>query len=550
MGRGPIASTTAQLGHLRELTLSLGDAVTIDDVARATLSAAVALPGVLRAGLALTQGAGRELQFVSSHETADAATVRWSLIDAYDDLPLTHAVRDSADVDVPTLDDLESRFPDILERQRSIGTRSLVALALVRNEECLGGLMLSFDTEFAHHDDGDRDFLGAFAAQVTQAVRRGLAYQIQHTNSEQLQRSLMPHGLPDLDGLALGSYYQPGGLNVDVGGDWYDVIELPDGTVVVALGDVMGKGMEAAIVMGEVRSALRAYAILDPTPGVVLDRLDRLVTSFAVPEQIVTLLYGLIDARRTSMRLSVAGHPGPLLIPAVGMPTVLGNQLGPALGFGAGPWPETTFTVAADSTVLFFSDGLVKSRTVDIEGGIGLLREEVSAMGSRRRNPRELCARLSERVRREDADDDVTVLALAVTASRHERSATTRLPADVSAAGIARRFVIASLAAWDVDDDVAGVAELCVSELVTNAVIHSGTEPEVTVRIDDTTVLVLVHDQGNRGTVERMAEYDPMSVSGRGLTLVDALADTWSAEHNADGTTVWFELALTDREAV
>jgi serine phosphatase RsbU (regulator of sigma subunit)/anti-sigma regulatory factor (Ser/Thr protein kinase) len=537
-------TTTEQLGHLRGLTLALGDAVTIDEVARTALAAAMDLPGVLRAGLALSQGAGRQLQFVSTDETADASAVRWCLIDAYDDLPLTHAVRDAADVYVPTLDDLGDRFPDILERQRSMGTRSLAALSLVRNQECLGGLLLSFDTEMSL-DLGDRDFLAAFAAQVTQAVRRGLAYQIQHTNSEQLQRSLMPHSLPELDGLALGSYYQPGGLNVDVGGDWYDVIELHDGSVVVALGDVMGKGVEAAIVMSEVRAAMRAYAILDATPGVVLDRLDRLVTSFAVPEQIVTMLYGLINPARTSMRLSIAGHPAPLMIPAVGMPTVLEGELGPALGLNAGPWPENTFTLAADSTVLFFSDGLVESRTVDLAHGIELLQSELAGMGPRRRNPRELCARLSERVRHEDADDDVTVLATAVTAARHEHSASTTLPADATAAGIARGFVTGNLAAWGVDDELAGIAELCVSELVTNAVIHSSTEPEVTVRMDDSTVLVLVHDHGNRGTVERMVEYDPMSVSGRGLTLVDALTTAWSAEHNADGTTVWFELELS-----
>ena len=136
------------------------------------------------------------------------------------------------------------------------------------------------------------------------------------------------------------------------------------------------------------------------------------------------------------------------------------------------------------------------------------------------------------------------MLAASVTAARPEHTASTKLPADPTAAGIARGFVTDKLAAWGVDDELAGVAELCVSELVTNAVIHSNTEPEVTVRMDDSTVLVLVHDQGNRGTVERMEEYDPMSVSGRGLTLVDALTTAWSAEHNADGTTVWFELEL------
>src|SRR5436190_11737106 len=109
-------------------------------------------------------------------------------------------------------------------------------------------------------------------SQVTQALRKGLVYEAEHSTAEQLQRSLMPRTLPDLDGLELGAHYRPGGLNADVGGDWYDVVDLPDGSAAVALGDVMGKGTAAAVMMAEMRSALRAYALLDPAPPVVLER--------------------------------------------------------------------------------------------------------------------------------------------------------------------------------------------------------------------------------------------------------------------------------------
>ncbi len=535
--------TTERLQQLQRLTSSLGDALTLDEVAREALSGCLRMPGVIRAGLGVTEGAGRHLQFVSSDDINSPAALRWCLIDGYADLPLTYAVRSGSDVYLPTLDDLEKGFPEILEKQRSQGTRSMAVIQLVRDTERLGGLMLSYDEEH-DFDQYERAFLSAFAAQVTQAVRRGLAYQIQYTNSEQLQRSLMPNTLPDVDGLALGSYYQPGGLNVDVGGDWYDVIPLPNGSVAVSLGDVMGKGVQAAIVMSEIRSAARAYAMLDPSPSVVLDRLDRLVSSLGVDDQFVTMLYGVIHPQRTSMTLSVAGHPPPLLIPGHGPPEVFGGDLGPALGLEAGPWPENEVDLSTDTTVLFYSDGLVESREVDLARGIDLLREHVARIGPRRQNPRELCAKLGELVRREDADDDVTVLATAVTTARRQISDSITLPPEPAAAGLARRFVADRLDSWGVDGDVAEVAKLCVSELVTNAVIHSGTDPEVTVRVDDECLLVLVHDHGNRGAVQQAADYDPMSVSGRGLTLIDALTAAWSAEHNADGTTVWFELPL------
>lgn len=542
MPRGLGTTTTGQLHELQHLAGALGDAVTLGDVARAAVSACMRLDGVISAGLAVIEGDGRRLRLLSSAEDESAA-MRWRLIDGYDDVPLTRVLREGMGVYLSTLECLAETFPDILDEQRALGTRSLAALPFLRGDERIGGLQLSYDTDH-EFDSQEQVFLGAFAGQVTEAVRRGLGHQIQQTHSELLQRSLMPPFLPDIDGLALGSYYQPGGLNVDVGGDWYDVMELPNGRVVVSLGDVVGKGVPASVMMSEVRAAMRAYAMLDPTPGVVLERLDRLVTTLAIPEQMVTMLYGLIQPQRGAMRLAVAGHPAPLLVPGQGRPEVLDGEIGPALGIGAGPWPEKEVELTEGSTVLFFSDGLVESRQVDLSRGVDLLRERVADMGTRRRNPRELCARLGELVRREDADDDVTLLAAAVTTVRREHIASVDLPPDATAAGLARRFVSAKLESWGIDQEVIREAELCVSELVTNAIIHSGTRPGVTVKLDGERVFVLVSDRGNRDTVHRPDHYDPMSVSGRGLTLVDALATDWSAEHNDAGTTVWFELTL------
>jgi anti-sigma regulatory factor (Ser/Thr protein kinase) len=98
-----------------------------------------------------------------------------------------------------------------------------------------------------------------------------------------------------------------------------------------------------------------------------------------------------------------------------------------------------------------------------------------------------------------------------------------------------------------VDQDVADTASLCLSELVTNAVIHSGTAPRVTARLDDERLLVLVQDRGHRGAARRSSDHEPTDISGRGLLLVEAMSTAWSAEHSADGTTVWFELDLSQR---
>jgi serine phosphatase RsbU (regulator of sigma subunit)/anti-sigma regulatory factor (Ser/Thr protein kinase) len=528
---------------LRRLSAAIADALSADEVVRAALTTALEVNGVERAGIALSSAGGRQFQFVSTDPDSLTPTrVRWCIVDAFSDVPLVDAVRHGRDIYTRTADELAERYPGVAARQRQLGTRSLVALALATETEQVGGLLLCFG-EQQDFDPEQRWFLSAFAAQVTQALRKGLAYQVQQSTAEQLQRSLMPRSLPDLPGLDLGSYYRPGGLNADVGGDWYDVIDLAGGHTAVALGDVMGKGTRAAILMSEIRAALRAYAVLDPSPSVVLCRLDAYVASQAVPEQLVTVAYGVVAPDRRAATYALAGHPPPLLVrggePAV--PLVEGT--GSALGVGAGPWPETTVDLGPDTALVFYSDGLVENRGRDLYAGIQELARHVNEIPRRRRQPRDLCPRVAQLMTEDHADDDVTLLAVAVTSATRTQRAAAPLPADPRAPSAARRFLRDTLADWGVDDDTMEAAELCVSELVTNAVIHTGTSSEVTAQLDPDFLTVTVRDSGGIGAVRRVeAPEDPLMISGRGLGLVEALTTAWSAEHGADGTTVWFEI--------
>ena len=533
-----------RLRRLEHLADELGNALTVDDIARVTLDEALRIPGVVRAGIALNEGAGRELRFVASDsEALGPLGVRWCTIDGLDDVPLVQAVRTGEPVYLSDMAQIEARFPALVLQQRRLGTESMGAIPLTVDAGCVGGLLFAYDDELDLTAEQNA-FLGAFAAQVAQAVRRGLAYQVQYSNSEQLQRSLMPHSLPEVAGLNIGAHYQPGSVNVDVGGDWYDVLHTDDGSVVLTLGDVMGKGVAAATVMSEIRSATRAYALLDPDPAVVLGRLNQVVAYLPVPDQVVTMFYGLVDPGRTTFTYGVAGHPPPLKISPSGRPAVLDAEVGPALGISTSmSWTSHQVSLRDGMTLLAYSDGLVESRRQDLFAGIDVLRDRVAELAPRRRNPRELCARLSDLMESHHAEDDVTMLA--VTAAPEQTRASLELPGDPTAAGQARRFVSGTLREWEVDEDRIDTAELCVSELVTNAVIHSGTTSSVTVQADPEYVLVLVQDRGGRGAVRLPDELDPESVSGRGLSLVDALASAWSAEHSTDGTTVWFELALS-----
>ena len=545
---GMIGDAEEQLVFLRHLSTAMGEAFTADEVTRATLTTVFGLPHVVRAGLAINAEGGRHLQFVSSDDALiGPGQLQWCLIDAFAELPMVDAVRQDVSVFLESGEEMASRYAGYGARQREIGVASVAALSLSTDSQGVGALLLGFDRE-QPFDDNTQRFLEMLAALVTPALRKGLAYQAQRSTAQQLQRNLMPRTLPPLDGLELGSHYQPGGLNSDVGGDWYDVIELPDDVVAIAVGDVMGKGTGAAVVMGEVRSALRAYALLDPSPSSVLERLDALVSRHPVPEQLVTVVYGIIDPSRQHVTLAMAGHPPPLIVHGDEV-SVLAEGTGSALGVGAGPWPEVEVELRADTTLLLYSDGLVERRDRELEQGISQLAEHVRRAPARRRQPRDLCALLADELTGPLTDDDVTLLAVAAGSSSAPMTASTVLSADHQAPGQARRFLRATLVDWSVADDSIDTAELCVSELVTNAVIHTGTAAELTARLDDDVLTVAVRDRGGEGTISHSALDDPLTISGRGLALVDALTTAWSAERSADGTTVWFELEAETAQA-
>lgn len=531
------------VGQLRGLAAALGQAVTRDDIARCALRGALDLPGVFRVGLALNR-TGRHLQFLSSDEGRLGASLRWCLIDAFADVPLNDAVRSGEDVYLPTPEALDAAYPEIASRQRSLGTRSMAALALGTGSERLGGLMIAYDVD-QDFDEASRDFLGSFAAQVSQALRREKVHDLRQVTSEQLQRSLMPPSLPEPRGLAVSAHYQPAALNSDAGGDWYDLFELPDGSVAFAVGDVMGRGVQAAILMGEVRTALHAYALVDATPSVVLSLLEGFVSAHTVTDQLVTVAYGLVSADRRTLTLSVAGHPPPLLVGPDGVPEHLDAGLGPALGFGAGPWADTAMALDLRDTVFLYSNGLVDGRQRDPLSDMAALSTAIGELPRRRRTPRDICVRAHEAMVGGASSDDVTMLAVGVTPEAIRRAAAA-LPADTTAPGLARRFLDETLTRWTVDEDVVSTAQLCVSELVTNAVIHTGTPPRMTVELDDECLTVLVLDHGGDGDVSVTGEVDPVRVSGRGLTLVDAVSSAWGVQQTPDGTTVWFELEVVE----
>jgi PAS domain S-box-containing protein len=231
----------------------------------------------------------------------------------------------------------------------------------------------------------------------TDDVRRraALAEQLEHqrATAETLQRALLPERLPERPGIEFAARYVPAGGDLLVGGDWYDVLELSGGRIAVAVGDVAGKGVPAAAVMGQVRAAVRAYALeSDGGPRGVLERIARVFLAHE-PAQTTTLTYAEIDAAERTMRLSSAGHLPLLLIAPGGEPELVWEGRTVPLGVDDPEIDEATLgPLAPGTTLVLFTDGLVEMRTEPIDAGFERLT--AAATGGDRVDLETLCERL------------------------------------------------------------------------------------------------------------------------------------------------------------
>jgi PAS domain S-box-containing protein len=223
----------------------------------------------------------------------------------------------------------------------------------------------------------DEAFLGALAGQCSIALERARLYERERATAVALQRSLLPDRLPDVPGVELAARFRAGSAEADVGGDWYDVFTLPDGRVVLVVGDVMGKGVVAAAGMGRLRSALRALAHANPLPEAVLQGLDRVFTATEGADQIATLVYLLVNPVARRAAVGGAGHL-PLVLRRAGQPPELVDA-----GSGSTPlgWPEPraqrTLELGPGDVLIGLTDGLVERRGADLDEGLAEVLAQV-----------------------------------------------------------------------------------------------------------------------------------------------------------------------------
>ncbi|HVY08580.1 MAG TPA: SpoIIE family protein phosphatase [Mycobacteriales bacterium] len=355
----------------------------------------------------------------------------------------------------------------------------------------------------------------------------------EHSIADQLQRSLLPTRDFAPDQLDVATYYRAGVAGTQVGGDWYDVIKLGAGRTAIVIGDVMGRGVAAAAIMGQLRSALRAFAHLDLPPADVLEQLDGVVRDLG-EDQIVTCIYAVYDPHDRALSVANAGHLPPLLIVDGECQRV--GEAGPPLGSGPVILRETEINdLPPGAVITLYTDGLVEHRARDIEAGITLLGEALVAPGNGATlSPEQLVAKLLP----EGPDDDVAMLIATVPADSQEPiTGFFEVGTDERAVQAARRFTQATLADWGIEPGLADDVVLCAGELATNAVLHGQPPIQLRLRHGSDEVFLQVHDSLN--AMPRRIRPTADDEHGRGLQIVAMLASDWGIRPTATGKSVW-----------
>ncbi|MGW0792901.1 ATP-binding SpoIIE family protein phosphatase [Streptomyces sp. NPDC002911] len=396
--------------------------------------------------------------------------------------------------------------------------------------------------------DGEAGVL-VYATDVTdhaEAAERLRASERRHRETAvTLQRSLLPQDLEQPDDLRIAATYQPGGTDAAVGGDWYDVITLGAGRTALVIGDVMGRGVRAAAVMGQLRTAVRAYARLDLPPHEVLQLLDILAAEIDA-SQIATCAYAVHDPNEGHLVYASAGHLPILVCDEDGTVHRAEDPTGPPLGTGG--WIHTSGTIALPpgSTAVLYTDGLVERRSEDIDEGVASLERALSgAKGS----PQVVCDRLIRSLGvTAEHDDDVAVLVVqhpARTGTTAElfHNASLDLLGGVEAAPRARAFATGVLTSWRFPVELCDLGVLAASELVANSLQHGTPPMRLGLRRTDRRLIIEVTDGDDHLPRRRRAE--PADEAGRGISIVASVATSWGSRRTPDGgKAVWCEFAL------
>ncbi|MFC8832084.1 SpoIIE family protein phosphatase [Streptomyces griseoincarnatus] len=455
--------------------------------------------------------------------------------------PVREAVVSGEPVFVRSMREYRTRYPELIHFAEATGAEAVVHLPLTATGHTFGVCVLGYERWDAALTGEETTLLTAVSALVAHALERARLYEAESTRSRALQRSLLPRVLPQLSECTTAAHYLPAARGTAVGGDWYDVIPLSAGRVAFVIGDVMGHGLAEAVTMGRLRTAIRTLADLELPPDEIMSHLNDAMGELG-QDPYVTCLYALYDSTDGRCSIVSAGHPPPAVVRPDGSVYFVDLVADPPLCAADPPFRTTDVTVPAESLLVFYTDGLVRSAARPVDQGMSELKDLLRDAG--RTDLDELGTHLMTELLppgRPRADDSALLLAR-VHALAADHVASWPLPEDPQAAGQARGLVRRQLAAWRLDE-LTTTTELLASELVGNVVRHA-TGP-VRLRLLWGEELVCEVSDGSL-TMPRIRHAAETDEGGRGLQLVSTLSRSWGTRYTETGKSIWTSQPLPE----
>ncbi len=463
----------------------------------------------------------------------------------------------------PCADALRTARPQFVPAEDNGAIQSTLAVPMVAHDTVVGLAQFSRTKGSEPFGERDRALAWELAARAAVCIDNARLYRREHERALILQRSLLPPGDPEASGLDIACRYLPGNAATEVGGDWFDVIELPGNRTALVVGDVMGRGLRAAVAMGELRTAVRTLALLDLEPAEVLSALDEIARGLGTPGGVqqatraarqprdadlsevylATCIYAVYDSVTRRCTFANAGHLPPVLVEPGEDALMLDVPPGMPLGVGGEPFEEVEVELPEGSLLALYTDGLVESRDHPLDEG---LQAFVGALRDPSQQLEDVCDHVLSTLDTHHGEDDIALLMARVQGLPADSVGDWTLPREPRSVGRAREYARTQLTAWGLEPLI-DTTELLVSELVTNALRYGEGEIRLRLLLDR----MLVCEVWDAGLVQpRRRRARDTDEGGRGLQLVGLLSAAWGSRRTPRGKTVWFELPLPDAGTV
>ncbi|HLW48992.1 MAG TPA: SpoIIE family protein phosphatase [bacterium] len=526
-----VESLARHLARLQAVTAGLSGALTPAQIAEVIVDQGISAAGAQAGSLSITRDGGKTLELVRAVGYPDDFTTEWAKVPTELRPAAAEALRRGTPIFFSDAEAMRAALYRPVTGAYGIlpypGARALVPLRGPRGT--LGVLSFAFPGARGFSDE-DRAFIGTLGDQCAQALDRAAQYEREHHVAETLQRALLPQNLPELPGLALRAAYRPGG-QLEVGGDWYDGFVLPDGGVAVVIGDVVGRGLDAAVVMGQVRQAIRAVALSGEGPATILEQAGTLLSLTHGGEGMATAVVGIIDQDAASFTYASAGHPPPVLASAGGRIQRL-TEGGPPLGVLApAAYRESTMPLPLGGLVVLYTDGLIESTRDAVAAEDTLLR----AIAAETAEPSadRAGAILARAAAAHPLVDDLAVVTVSVAPDFLERF-DVALPSEPTAPARVRPALRRVARHAGLDEDLTMALLVAAGEAMSNAVLHAYTDQHGTIQVrawgEGRAVTVEVEDYGRWRESRRDR--------GRGLAVMRRLVDDCRIQSGPAGTIV------------